>query len=172
MSMRFVPLDFAEWAEAAPSVHRASARPRLTVPRDTFPARCRRQRAPFALQTLRHWYACEVPLGQEIAQARAFERTRLRRPLLDIPVGLWVPRTATYRLVWPGYVVLVSSDPLTPLHLSRVRLALSGFLGDPPWRLDPQRDLPWPDIALTASWMTPSAPSLRQALDHYRASQV
>ena len=104
------------------------------------------------LRVLRHWYACEVPVGQEIAQARAAWQQSGRHPLVDGPWGLWVPHTAQHRIVWPGYVVLVSEIPLTTnaTQLLRIRLALSGFLGDLPWRFDPTHDLPWADLSLTA----------------------
>ncbi len=163
--MRFVPLDYAEWAQSARPIHRASARPRLVVPRETpSPAPASRFRP---LHALRHWYACEVPLGREIAQARACWHQQQRHPLVEGPWGLWVPHTAPHRIVWPGYVVLVSEAALTAPQLLRVRLTLSGFLGDLPWRIDPLRDLPWADLALTASWMTPS---LRPQLGKYHAS--
>jgi hypothetical protein len=161
--MRFVPLDCAEWAQSARPVHRASARPRLLIPRE--------ERTPMAshfrpLRVLRHWYACEVPVGQEIAQARAAWQQSGRYPLADGPWGLFVPQSAQRGIVWPGYVVLISETALDAPQLLRVRLTLSGFLGDPPWPIDPLRDLPWSDLTLTASFATPS---LRIALRKYPA---
>ena len=162
--MRFVPLDYADWAQSASPVHRASARPRLAMPLET-PAAPPTHFRP--LRHLRHWYACELPVGQEIAQARAAWQQSGRYPFADGPWGLWVPRTALRSIVWPGYAVLISEMALDAPQLLRVRLTLSGFLGDLPWRIDPLRDLPWSDLTLTASWTTPS---LRIALRKYHLS--
>lgn len=162
--MHWVPLEYADWMPEVRPLHHASARPRLHVPRDVLKRTI--QAEPSIPHSLRCWYACDVPIGQEHPTEQTFFRKTLTHPVLNTPLAVWVPCNRLQQPIWPGYVLAVSDTALDARELSRLRLTLSGFLGGPPWIVDPMRDLPWEDIALPLSWM-PEA--LRPVLGIYRA---
>ena len=125
--MHWVPLEYADWMPEVRPLHHASARPRLHVPRDVLKRTI--QAEPSIPHSLRCWYACDVPIGQEHPTEQTFFRKTLTHPVLNTPLAVWVPCNRLQQPIWPGYVLAVSDTALDARELSRLRLTLSGFLG-------------------------------------------
>lgn len=164
MAIFLLPLDTLDWRTRAP-VHRAAARPRLRVPRDRLPPAAKTQPRHRHLSQIRYWFAFPAPMGQEIAAAQTAWRRALTRPLA---VALfWVPLTTDDRPLWPGYVLVLTDQPLLSLDTMRLQRALYGEFGDTPVVLDPACDIPWDQIAWDAGWL--ADPAQRALINAYRS---
>lgn len=155
-----LPLEVLEWRQCAP-IHRPAARPRLRVPADRLSTAAKRQPRLTRLTAIRYWYAFVAPVDGEISAAQTAWRRVLTKPLMNSGLSvnylLWVPVDWQHRPIFPGYVLVLTDQPIWPEDQRRLQTALYGVFGDAPLSLNFATDIPWQDVRWDAGWLSDSS---------------